>query len=270
MSDLLKVGWFSTGRGQGSRNLLRAVMEQKRAGELEIEIPFVFCNWDNTEEENPRREQRQMFFDLVASYNIPLITLSWKKFLPELRAKDENAWRLEYGREMRRLISYEFDVGMLAGYMLWVDDETCRKYRLLNLHPALPDGPKGTWQEVIWKLIEQGAEEQGAMIHICTEDWDRGPPVSYCRFPIRGGEYDVLWRRMDEKLSKQSLEEIRAEEGIEEPLFKKIREDGSRRELPLIVDTLKAISKGEIDLDKVSEPIDLSEEVERRLQEGGF
>lgn len=55
---MLKLGWFSTGRGPGSRNLLREVMEKKEDGTLDVEFSFVFCNWDNTEEPNPRKEQR--------------------------------------------------------------------------------------------------------------------------------------------------------------------------------------------------------------------
>jgi len=243
-------------------------MERKRSGELEVDIPFVFCNWDNREEENPRREQREMFFDLVKGYGIPLLTLSWKNFMPELRHRDEGAWRREYGREMRRLIGDRgFDVGMLAGYMLWIDDETCHRYRLLNLHPGLPDGPKGTWQEVIWKLIEERAEEQGAMVHVCTEEWDRGPALSYCSFPLRGGDYQHLWESMEEKLSRRSLEDVKREEGVEEPLFQRIRADGSRRELPLIVHTLRYLAEGRGDLDPAPYPLDLSAEIDAEISE---
>lgn len=243
-------------------------MERSRSGELDVEIPFVFCNWDNHEEDNPRREQRALFFQMVEDYGIPLLTLSWKNFLPELRQRDEGSWRLEYGREMRRLIGDRgFDVGMLAGYMLWIDDETCHTYRLLNLHPALPEGPKGTWQEVIWRLIEQRADEQGAMVHVCTEEWDRGPAVSYCRFPLRGGEYDRLWESMEEKLSQRSLEEVKSEEGVDEPLFRRIREDGARRELPLIVHTLRYLAEGSVDLDELPAPMDLSAAIDAEIGE---
>ena len=202
---MLKLGWFSTGRGPGSRNLLRTVMEEKKKYGLDIEIAFVFCNWDNTEEPNAKKEQREMFFDLVKSYDIPLITKSWKTFRPDLWDTDEKAWRDEYGKEIRRLTSeYNIDLGILAGYMLWMDDGTCEAYDMLNLHPALPDGPKGTWQEVIWELIRTDAESQGAMLHLCTPEWDRGAPLTYCSFPIRGGDYDILWEQMYEKL-KTSL-----------------------------------------------------------------
>ena len=268
----LKLGWFSTGRGPGSRNLLKTVMDGKQNGTLDIDISFVFCNWDNTEEPNPRKEQRQMFFDEVEGYGIPLIAESWKKFRPDLWGTDEVAWRNEYGKVLReRTGKYGFDLGILAGYMLWMDDETCEKYDMLNLHPALPDGPKGTWQEVIWKLIRERADRQGVMIHICTKEWDRGDALTYCGFPIRGGDYDALWAQLDRKLETSSLDDIIAKEGTDEPLFKKIREDGAKRELPLIVSTIKLFADGKVRIkdkrlycgdSKLDGPYNLSREVD--------
>jgi len=268
---MLRLGWFSTGRGPGSRDLLRTVAEKKKAGAIDINIEFVFCNWDNTEEPNQRKEQREMFFDMVKGYGIPLVKLSWRSFRPDLWASDQESWRNEYGKEKRRLLSdYKFDLGVLAGYMLWVDDETCLAYDLINLHPALPDGPTGTWQEVIWQLIEEDAAEHGIMIHLCTKEWDRGSAVTYCRFPIRGKDYDVLWERMYEKLKTKTVEQIRAEEGENEHLFAKIRKDGAKRELPLIVSTIERFADGDLRLRDqrpffkdmpLEGPFDLSEEV---------
>lgn len=273
---MLKIGWFSTGRGPGSRNLLKAVMDEKEKGNLDIEISFVFCNWDNTEDNNPRKDQREIFFDMVEGYGIPLITFSWKNFKPELRKKDESAWRVEYGRILReRTGEYGFDLGILAGYMLWMDDETCNTYDMINLHPALPDGPKGTWEEVIWELIENKADSQGAMIHLCTEEWDRGAPLTYCGFSIRGEEYDSLWKNLEKKSETDTLEEIKKKEGTEEPLFKKIREEGAKRELPLIVSTLRAFADGDVRVkgkalyageNKLEEPYDLTKEVNESLE----
>ncbi len=274
---MLKLGWFSTGRGPGSRNLLRAVMDEKEKNGLDIEISFVFCNWDNEEEPNPRREQRQMFFDMVEGYGIPLITKSWKTFRPDLWESDEKEWRDEYGKEIRRLTKpYGIDLGILAGYMLWMDDETCREYDMLNLHPALPNGPKGTWQEVIWQLIREGADRQGAMLHLCTPEWDRGAPLTYCGFSIRGEGYDGLWENLEAKLEDRTLEDIARTEGVDEPLFKKIREDGAKRELPLIVETIRSFADGRVRIQdkqlivggkRLDTAFDLSEEVDRSLGE---
>ena len=273
---MLRLGWFSTGRGPGSRNLLKTVMDRKLAGDLDVEIAFVFCNWSNEESDNPKRDQRRMFFDMIEGYGIPLVTVSWKEFMPELRASDEAAWRIEYGKVLREAVSpYEFDLGILAGYMLWMDDETCDEFDMLNLHPALPDGPKGTWQEVIWQLISEDAERQGAMMHICTEEWDRGAAITYCGFPIRGGDYDALWEGIHEKLGTRTLDQIKAEEGQDEPLFKRIREDGAMRELPLIVATIGAFDDGRVRIEdkklyagdrRLDGPYDLSEQVDAALE----
>ena len=246
---MLRLGWFSTGRGPGSRNLLRSVMDRKISGDLDVEISFVFCNWSNEEEDNPRREQRKEFFDMVEGYGIPLVTVSWKEFMPELRESDEAAWRIEYGKALRASVEpYGFDLGILAGYMLWMDDDTCREFDMLNLHPALPDGPKGTWQEVIWTLIRERADRQGAMMHLCTEEWDRGAAITYCGFPIRGEEYDPLWKELDELLENESIDDIERERRLDLPLFKKIREDGAARELPLICETIAAFADGRVSI----------------------
>ncbi|MDR2866550.1 MAG: phosphoribosylglycinamide formyltransferase [Methanomassiliicoccaceae archaeon] len=269
---MLKLGWFSTGRGPGSRNLLRTVMEKKAAGKLDINIEFVFCNWDNTEEPNSRKEQREQFFAMVKDYGIPLVALSWKSFRPDLWDSDQEGWRNEYGKEMRELLSkYGFSIGVLAGYMLWVDDETCVTYDLINLHPALPTGPKGTWQECIWQLIRDDERQHGVMIHLCTKEWDRGAALTFCGFPIRGGRYDELWEKMYEKLRTKTLDQIKAEEGENEPLFAAIRNSGAKRELPLIVSTIKQFADGNLKMvgqkayyrdGPLRGPFDLSEDVD--------
>ena len=41
---MLRLGWFSTGRGEGSRGLFTCVKDAIDRGELDAEISFVFCN----------------------------------------------------------------------------------------------------------------------------------------------------------------------------------------------------------------------------------
>ncbi|NYT11205.1 MAG: phosphoribosylglycinamide formyltransferase [Methanomassiliicoccales archaeon] len=245
---MLRIGWFSTGRDEAARELLKTVTKRKEEGFFEISIEFVFSNWEEGEEpEQKDFKEREEFFELIHAYGIPIVTLSWKKFEPALKKEDKERWRIEYGREMRKLLSsHPFDLGILAGYMLWVDDESCQEFDLINLHPALPGGPKGTWQEVIWQLIEQKAEKQGAMIHLTTPEWDEGPALTYCSFSLRTDEYLPLWEQMENKLRTRSLKDIISEEGETEPLFKRIRTDGEMRELPLLAQSIKLFADGKV------------------------
>ena len=117
---------------------------------------------------------------------------------------------------------------------------------MINLHPAAPDGPAGTWQEVIWQLIGSKAQETGVMMHLATTELDKGPLVTYCTFPIIGEPFDRYWQ----EINGQSAGQIKRSQGESNPLFKLIRQHGFARELPLIKSTLKAFSQGKIKINK--------------------
>jgi phosphoribosylglycinamide formyltransferase-1 len=240
----LSIGWFSTGRDEAALDLLTAAMEAIQRGELDARIAFVFCNRERGE-----YEPSDVFLDLVESYSIPLVTLSSRAFRRErggaLSKPGEPlpAWRYEYDSRVAELVSaYPFDIGVLAGYMLIFTEEVCERYPLLNLHPAEPGGPAGTWQEVIWELMERRAQRSGVMLHLATPQLDEGPPVTYCLFSLRGPAFDPLWQEMGELSSEQ----VREAEGEENRLFKEVRRHGAARELPLVVATLRAFAEGRV------------------------
>ncbi len=235
---MLRIGWFSTGRGEGSRGLLRFVHE--RLADIDSGIDFVFSNRAPGEAEGSDE-----YFRLVRQYGLPLITHSSAEF----RRRREGRFaehRAEYDAEVQRLLAeYRPDVCVLAGYMLIASGELCRTYPLLNLHPALPDGPIGTWQEVVWQLIEQRATRTGAMTHLATEAVDRGPVVSYVTIPLTTLELEPHWR----ELGDREVAEFKARQGEDYELFRLIRAAQYRREPYLLLETLRALSKGEIALD---------------------
>ena len=240
----LRVGWFCTTGGENSRRLLVAAVDAIRSGGLDAEIAFVFCNRERGE-----YETTDGFLDLVASLDIPCLTSSSRRFRRErggaLSRPGEPLppWRAEYDRQVAELVSRRpFDVGILAGYMLVFTAEMCNRYPLLNLHPAEPGGPVGTWQQVVWQLIDRRAERSGVMIHLATEELDRGPTVAYCAYPLRGPPFDALWQT----LGSRSAEEVREAEGEEHDLFLEIRRHGVARELPLVVATLRAFAQGRL------------------------
>ena len=237
---MLKVGWFSTGRGPGSRGLLQFIHQRIQNGLLDASIEFVFSNRDRGQAEGS-----DAFFRLVDSYRLPLVTLSSRRFAQEQggRLADHRA---AYDLRVRELLQhYQVDICMLAGYMLIVGPELWRHWPMLNLHPALPDGPKGAWQDVIWQLIENRATRTGAMVHLANDDLDRGPVIAYFTLPITGPEFDPLWP----EATARPVSDLKLSPGEDLPLFQRIREEGYRREPCLIAETLQALAQGRVRVD---------------------
>jgi phosphoribosylglycinamide formyltransferase 1 len=270
-----KIGWFSTGRGPGSLGLLKTVQESILAGELDAKIEFVFCSRDYGETKATDR-----YLKTVTDYGIPLVPFSYQAYRSARGMPNPDPsqplprWRLDYDREvMKRLERFRPDLCVLAGFMLITGPEMCRKYDIINLHPAAPDGPAGTWQQVIWKLIETGAGRSGVKMHVAIPELDAGPTATYCIFPIRGLGFDPLWK----EVAGKSVDEIKRTPGEENALFKAIRRHGAVRELPLVVATLKAFSRGQVRITadkrvadasgKLIKGYDLTEEIDAAVKE---
>jgi len=269
---MLRIGWFSTGRGEGSQKLLRAAVESIREGSVDAEIVFVFSN-----RERGQFEATDTFFDQIVSYGIPLVTLSDAHFRREnggeVARKDQPLppWRTAYDAQIVELLRpYAYDLGVLAGYMLISTEPLLSSRPLLNLHPAAPEGPAGTWQDVAWRLIEQGARQSGVRTHLSTAALDAGPIVTYCTYPLRGGSIDLLWRTVEGR----EAGEARHSDGEALPLFQEIRRRGAAHEVPLLVETLRAFGDGRIRIDgerimtgdtKIVGGYDLTPEIESLL-----
>ncbi len=254
-----KLGWFSTGRDKAAIDLLEVVLTDIEKGVIpHCEVSFVFCSREEGED-----EESDKFIYYVREKNIPLVCFSSAKYKPELRKKGIKEemegdseliqdWRLYYDREViELLIPYEHDLIVLAGYMLVVGEEMCRKYRMVNLHPARPGGPKGSWQEVIYQLMLQRASETGVMMHLVTPELDEGPPVTFCIFNIKEGAFSSLWKELDEQILKEP--DILIKGGVKAaqrlPLFTEIREKGLDREFPLISYTVKVFAEGKVKIE---------------------
>ncbi|MDD5127253.1 MAG: formyltransferase family protein [Dehalococcoidales bacterium] len=247
-----RLGWFSTGRDKAARDLLEIVEKGIRNGSLNAKIIFVFCSREPGE--SPESDQ---FIERVKEYRIPLIFFSHEKFKAKFGGKAAAGtfpqWRLEYDRRViESLQEFSPELCVLAGYMLIVGPEMCRRYNMINLHPAAPGGPTGTWQEVIWKLIETDASNTGVMMHLVTPELDRGPVVTYCTYSIRGKAFD----KYRSEIKAMSLEEIKQTQGEDNTLFKTIRQHGLEREFPLIVATIKAFSEGKVKINEQKQPVD--------------
>ena len=250
----LKIGWFSTGRDPAARNLLETVHTDLVANNIPATIEWIFCHRETGDAPfDDEYRERELFFELAASKGIPVATLSHLRFMSELRKrglKESNSaaepsaalqeWRNLYGREVVSTINLlpPIDIVVMAGYMLIIGNPELANLVLVNIHPALPWGPRGTWQEVIHQLIAEKASEQGIMVHIVTEELDRGPVISYCRFPIQGPEWEPLWEEWYRDIKPETAIETRENHA----LFKKIRAEGEIRELPLLRGAIRELA----------------------------
>jgi len=248
---VFRIGWFSTGRDEAARDLLRTIYNSMKVGEIKASLSFVFCNRVLGESEESDR-----FLKMVKDYDIDLICHSSKDFNPDMRRMGITnpvvleKWRRKYDNEIiKRLSKYITDLNILAGYMLVVSNKMCEKLDMINLHPAAPGGPPGTWQEVIWKLIDSRADTTGVMMHLVTSELDKGTPVTYCTFPIKRSVFNKLWNDLNRRLKTKSLVQIMKEDGESNELFMEIRRQGFIREQPLLIKTVEAFAEGRIRLE---------------------
>jgi phosphoribosylglycinamide formyltransferase 1 len=278
----VRVGWLSSGRDPAARALLAEVVRRARRDAVALDIAVVFC--DREPGEQPESDA---FLALAGDLGLPVATLSsaagWHDWRVRRdgpdhtgfanRAALREAWRRAFHDEVTGLLdAYDVDLLVLAGYMLIASPEMCAHFAMLNLHPALPSGPQGTWQQVIWQLLADEADETGAMVHLATGELDRGPVVAFCSFPIVGLRYDRLWHAFRRRRDELGLDGLAAAEGERQPLFAEIRRQGERREIPLLYHTVRefalehlVVRAGEVVGATVEAPLTLTAEVEAEL-----
>lgn len=280
-----KIGLFSTFIEPEALTLVRAVQKAVRDGEIpDSEVAFIFSNREHGE--NPATDP---ILEILSREETPLLTLSALKFDPEMRRqgkKEEQMgetgliweWRNQYGERMQKLLP-QTDFDLLLGDMWLWGEPLCTQRNGLNLHPALPDGPKGEWYQVIWELIQSGAKESGVMMHRVTLDLDRGPVVTLCRFSITGYPFDALRQILPEECAESNClvkEGLTQKEKPRHPLVQEIRKHGFAREVPLILETAKLFATDEVRfenggvIDRLGSPIaegyDLTEIIDGRVR----
>jgi len=271
---MFSFGWFSSGRDRAALDLFVAAHERLASGYIPVRLAFVFCDREPGE-----TAAADAFLAAVKARGVPAVTLSSRELRQKIQRRDsqvEAAREAFDARVIALLKDFKVEVVVLAGYMLITSPLLCRTFLLLNLHPALPGGPKGTWQEVMWQLMEADAREAGAMMHLATPELDAGPPVAYFRFSLRSPAFDPLWAAWQEKRRARTLAAIQAGEGEGEPLFARIRAEELRREFPLILLTLKNLAEGRFRLTRQGPAVqgqiiptgfDLTPQVEEFLRE---
>jgi phosphoribosylglycinamide formyltransferase-1 len=264
-------GWWTTGRDQAAIDLFEAVSNAIKGGIINGKIEYIFSSREPGES-----DFNDKLLKKAEQQGIPVISFSAVRFRPDLRKQNRELWRQAYHQEvLNKIEDFPTQVVILAGYMWVVSPEVCQKISIINLHPAAPQGPAGTWQEVIWQLMDQRADKTGVMMHLVTPELDEGPAVTYCSFSIRGNAWDPLWKEFEHEIKKSSFDKIKESYGELHPLFAKIRREGIKREIPLIVQTIKSLAAGEISINdsqlydktgkKLTVPYDLTNTIEKAI-----
>lgn len=250
----LRLAWFASARGTSSRLLFNRARAAIADGSLDAEIVCAFCNREPGQSPNT-----DAFLEDVSAAGIPLVARSsaaWRRRVGGERSDPAGRlapWRRDYDQWVRGQIApYRPDAALLAGYMLVVTDALCDALPMLNLHPAAPDGPTGTWQQVISQIIRSRAREHGMQLQQVTPELDRGPVVTSATYPIRGDAFDPLWRSNPDPSDQES------------PLFRAIRHAGVQREPIFIIESLRACARNP---SAPPSQLDITEIVERRLIE---
>ena len=262
MTEALGIAWLTTGRGPGSYGALEYTLKAIADG-LPVRIEVVFVNRDPGES-----EATDGLIALARKARVPVETLSSVRFRKERGGKLSKpgeplpSWRTEYDETVaERLATYDFELGVMFGYMLIATEPLFSRFTFINDHPALPDGPIGTYQEVIAELMRQRAAESGCMMNLVTGDVDRGPTVSFCRYSIQDDANHALWEEMP--AAPSSISEAQAT-----ALYADIRARGIRRERPFLVETLRAIAERRL-ATPPSTPVDLTDRVEAMVSAEG-
>ena len=99
----LRIGWFTTARGPGSRTMYEQVAQAIESGGIAAQVAVVFCNREPGED-----EATDGFFDLVHAHGHPLVARSSVRYRRAVGGKRSRPgeplppWRMQYDRRLLR------------------------------------------------------------------------------------------------------------------------------------------------------------------------
>ncbi|MGE3174888.1 MAG: phosphoribosylglycinamide formyltransferase [Planctomycetota bacterium] len=91
----------------------------------------------------------------------------------------------------RALREHRVDLVCLCGYLRLLPIDPAFADRVLNIHPSLlpRHGGKGMFGEHVHAaVLAAGDAESGCTVHLCTDEYDRGPPLLQQRVPVLPGD----------------------------------------------------------------------------------
>jgi phosphoribosylglycinamide formyltransferase 1 len=133
--------------------------------------------------------------DLARARQVPAFVLT--------DSTDGEEWLALLGRHRIELL-------VLAGYLKLVPSSVIARYRgrIINIHPALlPDfGGQGMYgRRVHQAVLDSGARESGATVHLVDEAYDHGATLAQARVPVLPGDTPELLAERVLQLEHQLL-----------------------------------------------------------------
>jgi phosphoribosylglycinamide formyltransferase 1 len=161
---MLNIAVFGSGRGSNFVAILNAIAEGTLPG---VRIACVVSN-----------NSAAGILDVARSRSLPALHLSARQFPSEELFVDRCCALLE---------EYGTNLVLLAGYMKLLPLRVLRRYRTLNIHPALLPrfGGRGMYGiHVHEAVIAAGERESGATVHLVDEQYDHGRILLQKRVPV--------------------------------------------------------------------------------------
>ncbi|MBR0147792.1 MAG: phosphoribosylglycinamide formyltransferase [Lachnospiraceae bacterium] len=186
---MLKVAVLAGGGGTN----LQAIIDAHKAGKLpDTELSFVLSNKPDA-------------YALVRArdYGIEQVVVDSASFS---RAQFEEKLMDEIEKRQPDLI-------VLAGLMIMIPKELCRKYknRIINIHPSLIPSfcGKGFYGlKVHEAALKKGVKVTGATVHFVDEIYDNGPIIIQKAVEVKDGDTpEILQRRVMEEAEWKILPE---------------------------------------------------------------
>lgn len=162
----MRLAVFASGEGSN----FQSIVDAAKSGALKAQVVLCVSN-------NPSAG----VLDRATKSEIPVLVLNPSEF------SDPDG----YTSSLRaKLIEFETDFIALAGYMKMIPAEIVNEYsdHIVNIHPALLPafgGPGMYGRRVHQAVLESGADQSGATVHLVDEEYDTGPIVLQESVPVR-------------------------------------------------------------------------------------
>ena len=117
-------------------------------------------------------------------------------------------------RVLQKCQEYNVELIVLAGCLLVLGGEICKKYKdkIINLHPALLPkfGGVGMWGEHVHEaVLASGEKESGCTVHIADDGCDTGRILVQKKVPVLPGDtVETLYARIAPKEKEALLEAL--------------------------------------------------------------